>query len=105
MKKIDIDRKRELWKVQQLDIKKQNDQKMKEKSDWVFQQKVEDKRLLDEYTKMLEKQEMDNRARSRVIKSSKPIPNEYYRNVADEKERELEMEKKYLVELEQIEKR
>jgi membrane-bound lytic murein transglycosylase B len=104
-RKLELDRKREEFRQQQLEIKKANDEKIKQKLDDKAKEKLVDKKLIEDYTNMLERQEIQNRMR-RTLRSNKPVPEDYYiRGIEDERARELEMERKYLQELEHIEQR
>jgi hypothetical protein len=64
-RKLELDRKREEFRQQQLEIKKAKDEKIKQKLEDKAKEKLVDKKLIKDYTNMLERQEIQNRMRRR----------------------------------------
>jgi hypothetical protein len=105
-KKLEAENKKKQYRETQIKIKEENDKKMKEKEEEKKREKILDKKLLDDYFRILENQEiMNKKILKENIKQQKNIPNEYFENVEIKKQEELEMELKYLKELEKIEKK
>jgi hypothetical protein len=100
---LEHEKKKELFKQQQHEVQRVNDEKLKEKKDSALRVKQMDKQLIGEYTQMLEKQEHMNQS-SYIMKNGKTIRKENRQLEAD-KEKQLKLERNYLIELELIEKR
>jgi hypothetical protein len=96
-RKIEHDRKREEFRQQQIEVKRTNDEKLREKRENQLKEKIIDKKLINDYTKILERQEIENRKKLNSIA--------YFSNYEDEKEKQLELEKKYFKELLEIERK
>jgi hypothetical protein len=105
-KKIEAEVKKKDIMQQQMKVKAENDKKMMEKEEEKQKARIMDKKIQDEYAKILERQEMANKQiLKKSIKQQKNIPKEYFENVESRKQEEYEMEIRYLKELEKIEKK